>query len=107
MCGAIKQAFEEKGIRPETIVFDNGPEFAKYKDLEKDLGVSVYFADPHSPWQRGTNENMNGCLRFFLPRGMDFRKLDSGCLENVVDILNSRPRKCLGLRTPYEVFCCT
>lgn len=65
-------AFRKKGIQPKTIVFDNGPEFAKYKDLEKELRTSVYFADPHSPWQRGSNENINDSLRFFLPRGMDF-----------------------------------
>lgn len=104
---AAKEAFETKGIHPETIVLDNGPEFAKYRDLENQLHTSIYFADPHSPWQRGSNENINDSLRFFLPRGMDFRKLDDDYLESIVYILNNRPRKCLGLKTPYEVFCCT
>ena len=104
---AIKEAFNEKGIHPKTIVFDNGPEFAKFRDLETTLQTSIYFADTHSPWQRGSNENINGCLRFFLPRGMDFRNLEDGYLETVVSLLNNRPRKCLGLKSPYEVFCCT
>ena len=104
---AIRQAFETKRIKPKTIVFDNGSEFAKFRELEKKLKTSVYFADPHSPWQRGSNENINDSLRFFLPRGMDFSNLDDDYLEAVVSLLNNRPRKCLGLKTPIEVYCCT
>lgn len=104
---AVRQAFEENGIHPKTIVFDNGSEFAKHKDLEDRLQTSVYFADPHCPWQRGSNENINDSLRFFLPRGMDFRNLDDDYLEAVVSLLNNRPRKCLGLKSPIEVYCCT
>ena len=104
---AIKEAFKEKGIHPKTIVFYNGSEFAKFRELETTLQTSIYFADIHSLWQRGSNENINGCLRFFLPRGMDFRNLDDGYLETVVSLLNNRPRKCLGLKSPHEVFCCT
>lgn len=107
VCNAIKEAFYENGIHPKTIVFDNGSEFAKFRELERDLQTSIYFADLHSPWQRGSNENINDCLRFFLPRGMDFRKLDDGYLESVVSLLNNRPRKCLGLKSPIEVYCCT
>ena len=107
VCNAIREAFNENGIHPKTIVFDNGSEFAKFRELERDLQTSIYFADLHSPWQRGSNENINGCLRFFLPRGMDFRNLDDGYLENAVSLLNNRPRKCLGLKSPHEVYCCT
>ena len=107
VCNAIKEAFDENRIHPETIVFDNGSEFARFRELERVLQTSIYFADPHSPWQRGANENINGSLRFFLPRGMDFRNLDDGYLETVVSLLNNRPRKCLGLKSPHEVFCCT
>ena len=103
----IKEAFKEKRIHPKTIVFDNGAEFAKFRELETTLQTSIYFADIHSPWQRGSNENINGCLRFFLPRGMDFRNLEDGYLETVVSLLNNRPRKCLGLKSPHKVFCCT
>lgn len=104
---AIKEMFNSKGIHPKTIVLDNGSEFAKHRELENILDTSIYFADPHSPWQRGTNENINDCLRFFFPRGMDFRILDEKYLETVVSLINNRPRKCLGLKSPYEVFCCT
>ena len=104
---AIKEVFKEKGIHSKTIVFDNGAEFAKVRELERALQTSIYFADIHSPWQRGSNENINGCLRFFLPRGMDFRNLEGGYLETVLSLLNNRPRKCLGVKSPHEVFCCT
>ena len=96
---AIKEAFNEKRIHPKTIVFDNVSEFAKFRELETTLRTSIYFSDIHSPWQRGSNENINGCLRFFLPRGMDFRNLEDGYLETVVSLLNNRPRKCLGLKS--------
>ena len=61
-------------------------------------------AEPHKPWQRGTNENTNGLLRFFFPKGYDFRSLSQAQLDVVVDLLNDRPRKCLGWKTPREVF---
>ena len=79
---AIKEAFKEKGIHPKTIVFDSGSEFAKFRELETALRTLIYFADIHSPWQRGSNENINGCLRFFLPRGMEFRNLEDGLFRN-------------------------
>ena len=104
---AIVEAFEEQGIKVKTIVFDNGSEFAKFKEMEKELKCKIYFADPHSPWQRGRNENMNGCLRFFFPRGKDFRQLTDEEVQNVVKLLNHRPKKCLKLKNPAEVFCCT
>ena len=104
---AIKEAFNEKGIHSKTIVFDNGSEFATFRELETMLQTSIYFADIHSPWQRGSNENINGCLRFFLPRGMDFRNLEDDYLETVLSLLNNSPRKCLGLKSLHEVFCCT
>lgn len=102
---AILKAF--KGITPKTITLDNGAEFALFRDLEKALHTTVYFADPHSPWQRGSNENTNGLLRFFFPRGFDFRTLTTRRLNKVVKLINSRPRFCLNLLSPDEVFCCT
>jgi len=64
----------------------------------------VYFADPYSPWQRGLNENTNGLLRRYFPKGCNFHKFSDARIQRVVDKLNYRPRKCLTFRTPYEVF---
>ena len=72
--------------------------------LEEELKTEVYFAEPHKPWQRGTNENTNDMLRFFFPKGFDFRTITQEDVDFVVDLLNNRPRKCLGWRTPAEVF---
>lgn len=87
-----------------TMTFDNGREFAGFKKLEQLLGVDVYFAHPYSAWERGTNENTNGLLRQYLPRGTDFSQLTDWELESYVRQLNHRPRKCLHYRTPAEVF---
>lgn len=88
----------------QTLTLDNGKEFSQFKDLEAQTGLSVYFADPYAAWQRGTNENTNGLLRFYLPKGTDFKRLSANKLQKIVDRLNNRPRKCLGYRTPQEVF---
>jgi IS30 family transposase len=63
----------------------------------------VYFADPYAAWQRGTNENTNGILRFYFPMGTDFRKISDKKLESVVRKINNRPRKCLNYRSPHEI----
>lgn len=102
---AVMYAFD--GISPQSITFDNGSEFARWKDMEKDLNTIVYFADPHSPWQRGSNENMNDVLRFFFPKGCNFLELSQEDIDDKVALINSRPRFCLGLRSPDNVFCCT
>ena len=68
------------------------------------LGVPVYFAHPHSPWERGTNENTNGLIREYLPKGIDFREVRNGDVLRITERLNNRPRKCLGFRTPNEAF---
>lgn len=87
-----------------SISLDNGTEFSEFKDLERHVGAPVYFAEPHKPWQRGTNENTNDLLRFFFPKGYDFRSLTQAELEKVVELINNRPRKCLGWKSPKE-FC--
>jgi len=88
----------------QTMTVDNGKEFSDFKRIEKRLGLSVYFADPYSSWQRGTNENTNGLLRRYFPKGSDFKKITNKAVANAVDKLNNRPRKCLRYQTPHEVF---
>jgi IS30 family transposase len=87
-----------------TLTLDNGSEMARFKELEEATQVRVFFADPHSPWQRGANENCNGLLRQYFPRGINFRKVTEDAVVKAVELLNNRPRKCLGYRTPAEVF---
>lgn len=99
---AIVRLFSD--VRVKSISFDNGCEFARFRELEKELNITVYFAEPHKPWQRGTNENTNDLLRFFFPKGFDFRTLSEEELQRVVDLINNRPRKCLNWNTPAEVF---
>lgn len=93
-----------KDLPTKSISLDNGSEFAEFKALEKELKTKVYFAEPHKPWQRGTNENTNDLLRFFFPKGFDFHSITQDYLDYVVNLINNRPRKCLGWRTPVELF---
>jgi IS30 family transposase len=86
-----------------TLTTDNGGEFAGHLKLTRSLGLAVYFADPHSPWQRGTNENVNGLLRQFIPKGSDFTEISRQRLAQVVQLLNNRPRKVLGYQAPAAV----
>ncbi len=88
----------------QTLTVDNGKEFAGFKELRRELGLAVYFADPYSSWQRGTNENTNGLLRQFFPKKTDFSKVEKKELAFIVNMLNNRPRKCLNYQTPAEVF---
>jgi transposase, IS30 family len=88
----------------QTLTLDNGSEFANFKELEKKVRLNIYFADPYAAWQRGTNENTNGLLRQYLPKGTNFRNIDEDNIAEAVRRLNHRPRKCLGYRTPHEVF---
>lgn len=89
-----------KGITP-----DRGSEFAMHEEVTKTIhNVPFYFADPYSPWQRGTNENTNGLLRECIPKGKDIAPVDPEVITAFVNCLNHRPRKCLGWRSPFEVF---
>jgi len=90
--------------RRRTQTFDNGREFAGHEAIAALLGVDVYFAHPYSSWERGANENTNGLLRQYLPKGSDFAQLTNWQLESTIRQLNDRPRKCLNYRTPAEVF---
>lgn len=92
------------GLPVRSISLDNGSEFSEFRILEKDVHAPVYFAEPHKPWQRGTNENTNDIIRFFFPKGFDFRTITDEDVQIVEDMINNRPRKCLGWHTPAEIF---
>ena len=90
--------------RSLTITPDRGKEFAKVQCLTDKFGTPFYFPDPHSPWQRGTNENTNGLLREYLQKGTDLDSITDRRIQEYVEQMNNRPRKCLGWKTPYEIF---
>lgn len=92
----------QPGLPRLSLTVDNGMEFAEHKALEKELGVLIYFARPYHAWERGTNENTNGLLRQFFPKGADLGAVSEAELQRVVALLNNRPRKCLGYRTAAE-----
>ena len=83
---------------------DHGNEFFSYAAIEDQLHTKVFFADPYSPWQRGSNENTNGLLRQYFPKKFDFLSISDQEFQNAIDSLNNRPRKRLGFRTPAECF---
>jgi transposase, IS30 family len=85
-----------------TLTWDNGKEMARHQRITAETGISVYFADPHAPWQRGSNENLNGLLREYLPKGTDLSAWTPAQLQDIEDELNDRPRKRFGWHTPRE-----
>lgn len=87
-----------------TITFDNGKEFAEHKKIAKTLNAKVYFAHPYSSWERGTNENTNGLIRQYFPKGTDFNTITKKDIQRVMERLNKRPRKTRGYRAPIELF---
>lgn len=100
---ALLSALPEKKCR--TITPDRGKEFSMHSCVTKALnGVQFYFPDPHAPWQRGTNENTNGLLREYLPKAFDIALSSQSDIAGFIQKLNFRPRKCLGWKTPHEVF---
>lgn len=87
----------------QTLTLDNGTENANHEQLSARLGIKCYFAHPYASWERGTNENINGLIRWYLPKGTDFSKIAPEQIALIEYLLNSRPRKCLGYQTPLEV----
>lgn len=110
-CDAIHAAIkkDERLKSAETITYDRGSGFAIWRLIERDTGAVVYFAHPHAPWERPTNENSNERVRRVYPKGSDLGMVSQGDLERLADFMNHTPRKCLGWRTPCAVFkkaCC-
>jgi IS30 family transposase len=103
VAGALAKTFRELpgGLR-RTLTWDQGNEMFYHDMVEKRTGLKIYFADPHSPWQRGTNENTNGLLREYLPKGTDVGKATTDELDAIATELNDRPRLCLSDRTPSQ-----
>lgn len=87
----------------KTLTYDNGIEMAQHELLTQQTGMQVYFAHPYSSWERGTNENTNGLIRRYFPKGTDFNKVEEHQLKAVQEKLNNRPRKVLGYKTPSEI----
>ena len=96
-----------------TATFDNGLEFANHEKLKQKLGMETYFCDIHSPWQKGQVECANSIIRRMIPRKLLLNNLTKGLIEKTMNALNNLPRKCLGFKTPLEVYnaylttCCT
>ena len=86
------------------MTYDQGKEMSEHQKLTLETGVKVYFADPHSPWQRGINENTNGLLRQYFPKGTDLSLYTQEYLDEIAWRLNTRPRKSLGFKCPAELF---
>jgi len=105
VCGVVADALCSVPRQArKTATFDNGKEFAQHEELSRRTGVNVYFAHSYCSWQRGSNENTNGLIRQFFPKGTDLARQPASRINQVQDLLNHRPRRCLGYRTPHEAF---
>ena len=101
---AIEDALKPLSARVKTLTVDNGKEFAYHQKVDRALGIQTYFADPYCSWQRGSNENLNGLLRQYIPKKRRMQTVTDEELTMIENRLNHRPRKRLGFKTPYEVF---
>ena len=95
------QGLPDKARR--TLTMDNGTENAGHEKITMEIGIKCYFAHPYASWERGTNENINGLVRWYLPKGTDFSNISCRQIAQIESLINNRPRKCLGFKTPIEV----
>lgn len=102
--GATKKFLHISKNKRKTFTCDNGSEFAEHIELSRILELKTYFTDKHAPWQKPTNENTNGLIREFYPKKFDFSTITQEEVDRVAELINNRPRKCLGWRTALEVF---
>jgi IS30 family transposase len=100
---AITDAIRRRGMNCKTITFDNGTEFHGYRDIERNLDIHCYFATPYHSWERGSNENLNGLIRQYLPKGTSLRHVTQRDCDRIARTLNSRPRKRHGYKTPEQI----
>jgi IS30 family transposase len=101
---AVIELLKTLSVQIHTITADNGKEFADHERIARDLRTNVYFAHPYSSWERATNENLNGLVRQYFPKKHDFATITETEIEFVMERLNNRPRKCLGFKTPNQIF---
>lgn len=104
VCKALIDLLQPVSDRLHTLTADNGKEFAEHEKIARELKADFYFAHPYSAWERGSNENMNGLIRQYIPKSRNLASLDETEVELVMDRLNNRPRKCLDFKSPFEVF---
>jgi transposase, IS30 family len=102
--GFVREMKDVPSLLRKSLTYDRGKEMAMHKHVAADLNLSVYFADPHAPWQRGSNENTNGLVREYLPKGSDLSVYSQTQLNAIAKQLNERPRKKLGFLSPEEVY---
>ena len=101
---AITKAMSPHAANVPTLTYDTGKEFADHQQVSDGLEAQGFFAHPYHSWERGLNENTNGLIRQYLPKGKSFDGLSDQDVKAIMDRLNNRPRKCLGFRTPNQVF---
>ena len=101
---AIIDRLKPLATKVKTLTYDNGKEFAHHASIDQALGSTSYFADPYSSWQRGSNENLNGLIRQYIPKARPLSTVSDAELAKIECLLNNRPRKRLGYKTPLEVF---
>jgi len=101
---AITDAISRRGMHCKTITFDNGTEFHGYRDIQNKLDIQCYFATPYHSWERGSNENLNGLIRQYLPKGACLRQVTQADCDRIARALNARPRKRHNYKTPVQIY---